>query len=65
MRLLEKDTPQRFYLNRDVQLKKAGFVNQPHSPWIVATPDRLISDKSNNNDSIGIIRTVMSKVITK
>ena len=41
-----------------MQLRKAGFVNQPHLPWTVATPDRLISDKSNNNDSIGIIRTV-------
>ena len=27
-------------------------------PWIVATPDGLISDASNNNDAIGILRIV-------
>ena len=42
-----------FYLYRDVQLlREAGFVIQPHLPWIVATPDGLISDASNNNDAI-------------
>ena len=44
-----------FYLNGDVQLREAGFVMQPHLPWIVATPDGLISDASNNNDAIGIL----------
>ena len=48
-----------FYLNRDVQLlREAGFVIQPHLPWIVATPDSLISDVSNNNDAIEILRIV-------
>ena len=47
-----------FYLNRDVQLRKAGFVIQPHLPWIVATPDGLISDASSSNDAIGILRIV-------
>ena len=47
-----------FYLNRDVQLREAGFVIQPHLPWIVATLDGLISDASNNNDAIGILRIV-------
>ena len=46
-----------FYLNRDAQLREAGFVIQPHLPWIVVTPDGLISDASNN-DAIGIQRTV-------
>ena len=46
------------YLNRDVQLREAGFVIQPHLPWIVATPDGLISDASNSNDVIGILRIV-------
>ena len=32
------------YLNRDVQLREAGFVIQSHLPWIVATPDGLRSD---------------------
>ena len=27
-------------------------------PWIAATPDGLISDASNNNDAIGILRIV-------
>ena len=31
-----------FYLNRDVQLREAGFVIQSHLPWTVATPDGLI-----------------------
>ena len=47
-----------FYLNCDVQLREAGFVIQPHLPWIVATPDGLMSDTSNNNDAIGILRIV-------
>ena len=47
-----------FYLNSDVQLREAGFVIQPYLPWIVATPDGLISDASNNNDAIGILRIV-------
>ena len=46
----------RFYLNRDVQLRETGFVIQAHLPWIVATPDGLISDASNNNDAIEILR---------
>ena len=29
---------------------------QPHLHWIVATPDGLISNASNNNDAIGILR---------
>ena len=45
-----------FILNREVQLREAGFVIQSHLLWIVATPDRLISDKSNNNNAIGILR---------
>ena len=47
-----------FYLNRDLQLREAGFVILPHLPWIVATPNGLISDASNNNDGIGILRIV-------
>ena len=47
-----------FYLNRDVQLREARFVILPHLPWIVAKPDGLISDASNNNDEIGILRIV-------
>ena len=39
-----------------MHLREAGFVIQPHLPWIVATPDGLISDASNNNDAIGILR---------
>ena len=35
-----------------------GFVIQSHLSWIVATPDGLISDASNNNDAIGILRIV-------
>ena len=31
-----------FHLNRDVQLREAGFVIQPHLPWIVAASDGLI-----------------------
>ena len=43
-----------FYLNRDVKKREIGF----GLPWIVATPDGLISDASNNNDVIGILRIV-------
>ena len=47
-----------FYLNRDLELRKTGFVIQPHLPSIVATTDGLISDASNNNYAIGILRIV-------
>ena len=48
-----------FYLNREVHFRKAKFVViQPHLPWFVATPDGLISDESNKNDAIGILRIV-------
>ena len=39
-----------FYLNRDVEFRKADFVIQPHLLWIVVTPDGLISDASPNSD---------------
>ena len=45
-----------FCLNRDVQLREAGFVIHPHLPWNVTTPDDLISDASKNNDAAGILR---------
>ena len=44
------------YLNRHVQLREVEFVFQPHLPWIVTTPDGLISDQPNCNDPIGILR---------
>ena len=45
-----------FYLNREVQLRKAEFVIQPYLTWIVAIPHRLISDASNKNNATGIQR---------
>ena len=30
-----------FYINRNAQLREAGFVIQPHLPWVFATPDGL------------------------
>ena len=47
-----------FYLNRDVKLRGVGFVIQPHLPWIVATPAGLMSDATNNNDAIRVLRIV-------
>ena len=47
-----------FYLNRDLELREAGFVIRPHLPGIVVTPDGLISNVSSNNDAIGILRIV-------
>ena len=47
-----------FYLNRDVELREADFVIQPHLSWIVDTYDGLISEVSNNNDTTGILRIV-------
>ena len=45
-----------FYLNGDLELPDAGFVIQPHLPWIVMTIDGLISDALNDNDAVGILR---------
>ena len=50
-----------FYLNRDVQLREAEFVIELHLPWIVATPDGPISDASNNNGAIAILRIVCQR----
>ena len=47
-----------FYLNREVQLREAGFLIQSHLPYVVATPDGVIWDASKNNDAIRILRTV-------
>ena len=41
-----------------MQLREAGFLIQSHLPFIVATPDGITSDASNNNDPIGILRIV-------
>ena len=47
-----------FYLNRDVNYERLGLQFNHILPWIAATPDGLISDASNNNDAIGILRIV-------
>ena len=41
-----------------MKLRGAGFVIQPHLPWIVATPTGLMSDTTNNNDAIRVLRIV-------
>ena len=44
-----------------MQLREAEFVIELHLPWIVATPDDPISDASNNNDAIAILRIVCQR----
>ena len=41
-----------------MKLRGAGFVIQPHFPWIVATPAGLMSGTTNNNDAIRVLRIV-------
>ena len=44
-----------------MQLRETEFVIELHLPWIVATPDGPISDASNNNDAIAILRIVCQR----
>ena len=47
-----------FYLNHEVQLRKDEFVIQPYLTWIVVIHLRLISDASNDNYAIRILRII-------
>ena len=35
-----------YHLNRDVVVRETGCVVQPYLPWLVASPDGLVSDNS-------------------
>ena len=46
----------KFYLNRNIDIRETGFVLQPKLFWLAASPDSLVSDKSNEDvRQIGLI----------
>ena len=46
----------KFHLNRNIDIRETGLVLQPKLFWLAASPDGLVSDKSNENvRQIGLI----------
>ena len=46
----------KFHLNRNIDIRETGLVLQPKLFWLAASPDGLVSDKSNEDvRQIGLI----------
>ena len=46
----------KFHLNRNIDIRETGLVLQPKLFWLAASPDGLVSDKSNEDvRKIGLI----------
>ena len=46
----------RYHLNRDVRVRETGLVVQPLLFWLAASPDGLVTDKSNESDYTGLLK---------
>ena len=44
-----------FHLNHDVDVRETGCCIQPNIPWLVASHDGLVSDRSSPTDHFGIV----------
>ena len=52
----------KFYLNRNIDIRETGLVLQPKLFWLAASPDGLVSDKSNEDvRQIGLIEVKCPK----
>jgi len=51
----------KYFLNRDAEIRETGCIIQPNIPWLVATPDGLVSDLSSVNMQMGIIEITCPK----
>ena len=52
----------KFYLNRNIDIRETAFVLQPKLFWLAASPDSLVSDKSNEDvRQIGLIEIKFPK----
>ena len=45
----------KFNLNRNADVRETGCVIQPLLPWLVASPDGLISDRSKPKENVGLV----------